>query len=388
MTEAVEQERWGSFHRELCSRVLFTPSCVMYFTHMANNRVHKTLYAAAQSLAKSLNYAKFYFLDLEDRESTVETPSGSFDPESIISTMKSPNSTRVHITRKEAVSKVTAAAATFNSVIESIVKISFGMQNTFQYPEACHEALLSYARKNLNDSSPKDTLAYALKCRAASYRKFAFSKGDGASYTVDGTTVHCFLKGDKISPKLLGIEVGDIVNDSYDYEITSTSNLSFSVKNSGLSTVTTVSSPLVEAELSATALRAFVASYKPIVVSEVNNASDFTELLQQMLDRVRDVDSGLTPALYSNLGLTLNTGKSILPTVKSRIPQFSKQQRDFAVKTLDLAKNRGFDLIEYMLRNYRIQDCLITIDEKSLHSLAVDMGTLLSTFVVNTRKAL
>ncbi len=390
MSDVVEQNRWIEFHRELCSRVLFTPSCVMYFTHLANNRIHKSLHSAASDLASCLKYGKYYFLDLDKpHETPFAPPTNSYDPEEIISKIKTPRSSRIPVTKDDAIRKVISCAENFNTKMGSLQSVSFGVQSLFKYPEECHTALLEYSRVRYDPTKPREALGRALKCRAAKERVFASQKGHGATFTIQDKEISCFMKGDAISPKLLGIEVGDLVNDDYSFEVTNISTTSFTIKNSGLSSVSSILSPLVEAELVASTLRSFVSSYVPIKITEINNASDFKEILQQILDRVRDIDSSLTPSLYSNLGLTLKANsKSILPTMRPRIPKFSRSQRNFAVKTLELAKSRGFDVVEFMLKNYRTRDCLITTNQRSLHSLALSVGTALSIFVVETRRTL
>lgn len=387
-----ELQRWNEFRKELACRMMFTPSCLFYFIHMANNKVFKKLNTAATTLAKAFKYAKYYYLDLDDPGPKPRLYSNTgYDHEKIIALIKdtSQTSQRFPMSKEESVKKIMGYISTYNQEISELKKITFGFQPSFIYPENYFIAVKYNASSSMRRSRTTESLAQALKCRAALERKVAALKGQGATFSISDKTVSCFLKGDAISPKLLGIEVGDVVNDDYDFRVSSLGVSSFTVDSSGLSSITSIISPLCEVEITAANFKSFVFKHKPISEDPILNSGELKDRFQSMLDRIRDIDPAHTPSIYSNLDLTLAEGLAVLPSMRPRVPPFTKQQRDFAIKTLDLAKNRGFDLVEFMLRNYRIRDCLFAeSEERSLDALAVDMGSAMSTFVSDTKRSL
>lgn len=388
-----EEDRWREIHLDLSQRFMFTPSVGFYCIHMANNSVLKKLYTAADSLASSFAYAKYYFLDMDTRPPIdyPDYPADVYDPTDFIESAKSlygNASDRVNISRADAIEKILNAASEYNTVLESIRKITKGASGAVEYPSSCSEAIKEDSAIHINaGQNISVALTKALRARASQYRKSLSSIAEEATFTVSESTVSCFLEGDPVSPRLLGIEVGSIVNGSFDYEVTSISGSSFSTLNS-ITSVEYIMSPLSVVETRANVLKSFSLRASPITVPEVvGNASEFVSILQQMIDSIRMIDESKTPAQASRLGLELKTLDNLAQAFSSEVG-FTKAQRDFAIKTLDLVRNNGYDLTEYLLKNYQIPMALeLDTLSRSLDSLALDLGFVCETFVAKTARS-
>lgn len=388
-----EAQRWEDFHLELSSRVLFTPSIVLYFTHLANNKLYKDLHDAAKELSQVFVYGKYYFLDLEVEgtpPAPIATPS-TYSASQVISSAKdSGPSGRLPVSRADSLSKIVSASEKFNDSVFSLSSLIIGARTPFVYPTDCYYAIGRRASLQASSSSELTNLAWAIKYRAATLRRTASVKGQGATFKVDSTQVTCFIEGDPTSPKLLGIEVGDLVNNS-DVVVTSITDTYFEV-SAQVSDITSITNSLGSVELVSSILRGHLLSFNPIAVPDsVNSASDFKSLLQSMLNSLRDLSEDLTPdsTIINQLGLSVESRKNLLPQVEEIPSKFTKSQRDFAIKTLDLAKSKGFDMIEFMLRNYRISEALaLATTQRSLHDIAVTAGEAMELFVSNTKRGI
>lgn len=388
-----EEDRWREVHLDLSQRFMFTPSVGFYCIHMANNSVLAKLYSAADSLASAFAYAKYYFLDMDTRPPVdyPDYPADVYDPTDFIESVKDlygNSSDRINISRADAIEKVTKAAAAYNSVLEQIRKVTKGASGAVEYPSSCSEAIREDSAAHINAGQRISVaLTKALRARASQYRKSLSSLAEEATFTVSESTVSCFLKGDPVSPRLLGIEVGSIVNGSFDYEITSISGSSFSTLNP-VASVQYVMSPLSVVESRANLLKSFALRANIIKVPEVvQNASEFVYILQQMVDSIRMIDESKTPAQASRLGLELKSLDNLAQAFSPEVG-FTKSQRDFAIKTLDLVRNNGYDLTEYLLKNYQIPMALeLDTLSRSLDSLALDLGFVCETFVAKTARS-
>ena len=361
--KADEQERWRRLSEWLIKEAMFRPSCIYYWYSLANNRTIRTLNQIADKMVLAMEYAKYYYRDYpKDLTSPAEVEApDTVDVEKDILYFKGQLSSgdKVPLSREEAIDEIEVLLWQAEDLLGKCSSDIKGLRHKM-YSETMKEVLESNYQDLHRSNDPITSLRALVQLRAAKHRASPKVKGEGASFTIAESVVSCSLEGDPVQPELLGIQVGDIVNDTE--TVTAISGTTFTLSNS-LESVSKIESA-VSMPLQTASTVSYAVRNARIPELHYRTAAEFQKSMQAILDLIEFIDVNKVPVFYRAMNLTLK-GQESLVTVLGQQPRppFTRKQQIHATNLLSKLAERGFGLAISNLVRYRITQVLTADSE-------------------------